>query len=69
MPTCTSGYALFQQPQLFQRYVVVSPDLPYGNGFALIHRAKHLEAQFGAPAAPGGLKQVTSGGKFSERPH
>lgn len=35
---------------------------------ALIHRAKHLEAQFGAPAAPGGLKQVTSGGQFNERP-
>ena len=28
-------YALFQQPQLFQRYVVVSPDLPFGNGMLL----------------------------------
>jgi hypothetical protein len=35
---------------------------------ALIHRAKHLEAQFGVPAAPGGLKQVASGGQFNERP-
>lgn len=28
-------YALFQQPQLFQRYVVASPDLPFGNGMLL----------------------------------
>lgn len=28
-------YALFQQSQLFQRYVVVSPDLPFGNGMLL----------------------------------
>jgi hypothetical protein len=35
---------------------------------ALIHRAKHLEAQFGAPAAPGGLRQIASGGQFNERP-
>lgn len=35
---------------------------------ALIHRAKHLERQFGVPGAPGGLKQVSSGGQFNERP-
>lgn len=28
-------FALFQQPELFQRYVVVSPDLPFGNGLLL----------------------------------
>lgn len=28
-------YALFQQPQLFQRYVVVSPDMAFGNGMLL----------------------------------
>lgn len=28
-------YALFHQPDLFQRYVVVSPDLPHGNGTVL----------------------------------
>jgi hypothetical protein len=35
---------LFHQPQLFQRYVVVSPDLPYGNGAVLDYEqtyAKH----------------------------
>jgi hypothetical protein len=35
---------------------------------ALIYRAKYLEAQFGVPYAPGGLKQVEWGGQFSERP-
>ena len=35
---------------------------------ALIHRAKYLETQFGVPGAPGGLKPVTSGGQFNERP-
>jgi hypothetical protein len=35
---------------------------------ALIHRAKYLEVQFGVPGAPGGLKQVTEGGQFNERP-
>ena len=35
---------------------------------ALIHRAKYLETQFGVRGAPGGLKQVSSGGQLSERP-
>lgn len=35
---------------------------------ALIHRAKYLETQFGVRGAPGGLKPVTSGGQFNERP-
>ena len=35
---------------------------------ALIHRAKSLETQFGVPGAPGGLRKVSSGGQFSERP-
>jgi len=35
---------------------------------ALIHRAKWLETQFGVPGAPGGLKEVPSGGQFNERP-
>jgi predicted alpha/beta superfamily hydrolase len=28
-------YALFHQPDLFQRYVAISPDLPHGNGAIL----------------------------------
>jgi hypothetical protein len=36
-------YALFHQPRLFQRYVVVSPDLPYGNGFILNAEQKYAE--------------------------
>jgi len=28
-------YMMFHQPRLFQRYVVVSPDLPFGNGVLL----------------------------------
>ena len=35
---------------------------------ALIHRAKWLETQFGVIGAPGGLKEVSSGGQFNERP-
>jgi hypothetical protein len=35
---------------------------------ALIHRAMWLETQFGVPGAPGGLKQVSYGGQFNERP-
>jgi hypothetical protein len=35
---------------------------------ALIHRARHLEKEFGVPSAPGGLKKTTVGGQFSERP-
>ena len=35
---------------------------------ALIHRAKWLETQFGVPGAKGGLKEVSSGGQFNERP-
>lgn len=34
-------YALFQQQQLFQRYVVVSPDLPQGNGVILDAEQKY----------------------------
>lgn len=36
-------YTLFQLPELFQRYVVVSPDLPLGNGF--IHGLERDYAQ------------------------
>jgi hypothetical protein len=36
---------------------------------ALIHRAKWLEGQFGFAMAPGGLKKVSSGGQFNERPN
>jgi hypothetical protein len=35
---------------------------------ALIHRAKWLESQFGVVGAPGGLREVSAGGQFSERP-
>jgi hypothetical protein len=35
---------------------------------ALIHRAKHLEEEFGVPSAPGGLKKTRTGGQFNERP-
>jgi hypothetical protein len=35
---------------------------------ALIHRAKHLEEEFGVKGAPRSLKQVTHGGQFNERP-
>lgn len=38
-------YALFQQPHLFQRYVVVSPDLPYGNGAILDHEQDYAARQ------------------------
>lgn len=34
-------YALFHQPHLFQRYVVISPDLPYGNGVILDYEQKY----------------------------
>ena len=36
-------YALFQQAHLFQRYVVVSPDLPHGNGVLLDDEQKYAE--------------------------
>jgi hypothetical protein len=35
---------------------------------ALIHRAKHLEEEFGVPSTPGGLKKTNVGGQFNERP-
>ena len=35
---------------------------------ALIHRAKHLEEEFGVPSAPGGLEKLPRGGQFRERP-
>jgi uncharacterized membrane protein YfcA len=35
---------------------------------ALIHRAKYLEAQFGARGTPAALKRVSEGGQFAERP-
>ena len=35
---------------------------------ALIHRARHLELAFKVPGSPGGLKAVSSGGQFRERP-
>jgi hypothetical protein len=35
---------------------------------ALIHRARHLEKEFGVPSAPGGLKKLQLGGQFRERP-
>jgi hypothetical protein len=35
---------------------------------ALIHRAKHLEQEFGVPSTPGGLREVHLGGQFRERP-
>ena len=35
---------------------------------ALIHRAKHLEEEFGVPSTPGGLKKTQLGGQFRERP-
>lgn len=34
-------YALFQQPDLFHRYLVGSPDLPHGNGFILDAEQKY----------------------------
>ena len=34
-------YALFQRPHLFQRYVVVSPDLPHGNGAILDYEQQY----------------------------
>ncbi|MBZ0283411.1 MAG: S9 family peptidase [Anaerolineae bacterium] len=36
-------YALFQLPELFQRYVVVSPDIPFSNGFI-----RHNEREYAA---------------------
>ncbi len=42
-------YALFQHPQLFQRYVVGSPDLPHGNGFILDAEQKHAEQHDNLP--------------------
>lgn len=38
-------YALFHQPLLFQRYVVVSPDLPHGNGAVLDYEQKYALRQ------------------------
>lgn len=38
-------YTLFNQPHLFQRYVVVSPDLPYGNGAILDYEQKYAKQQ------------------------
>lgn len=35
---------------------------------ALIHRAMHLEKQFGVPSTPGALKIDNHGGQFRERP-
>jgi hypothetical protein len=35
---------------------------------ALIHRAKHLEEEFGIPSTPGGLTKLELGGQFRERP-
>jgi hypothetical protein len=35
---------------------------------ALIHRAKYLESAFGSPSAPGGIKKLSVGGQFRERP-
>jgi uncharacterized protein len=42
-------YALFQQPQLFQRQVVVSPDLPHGNG-VLLNAEQHYAERHSALA-------------------
>lgn len=42
-------YALFQQPQLFHRYVVGSPDLPHGNGFILDAEQKYAEQHDNLP--------------------
>jgi len=36
-------YTLFHQPHLFQRQVVVSPDLPHGNGVLLDYEQKYAE--------------------------
>lgn len=36
-------YTLFHQPHMFQRHVVVSPDLPYGNGVVLDYERKYAE--------------------------
>lgn len=36
-------YALFQQPHLFQRYVVASPDLPHGNGAVLDYEQEYAK--------------------------
>lgn len=33
---------------------------------ALIHRAKHLEKQFGVPSAPGGIRRLADGGRLPE---
>lgn len=43
-------YALFQQPQLFQRYVVVSPDMAFGNGM-LLDEEKRFANEHGKVAA------------------
>lgn len=42
-------YVLFQQPQLFHRYVVGSPDLPHGNGFILDAEQKYAEQHTALP--------------------
>lgn len=42
-------YALFHAPQLFQRYVVGSPDLPHGNGFILDAEQKYAEQHTALP--------------------
>jgi len=36
-------YALFHQPELFQRYIVVSPSIPYGNGVTLDYERTYAE--------------------------
>lgn len=42
-------YTLFQQPQLFQQYVVCSPDLPHGNGFILDAEQSYAEQHDNLP--------------------
>lgn len=41
--------ALFHQPRLFQRYVVVSPDLPHGNGAVLDYEQAYAQHQAELP--------------------
>lgn len=38
-------YTLFHQPRLFQRYLVVSPDLPHGNGAVLDYEQRYAQQQ------------------------
>lgn len=44
-------HMLFRQPQLFRRYVVGSPDLPYGNGVILDDEQRYAETHAELPVS------------------